>query len=530
MSLPLTILSYIITFFSGYFCLEKVYKRWVKPGFDKYLVKHMFTYNNDSFAHDTIRYRFREIMYTLNNYYEEAVVKLSKGKSEKELMDLIKNRPFSYSKMMKDDFSEPKSLFAFLKKNDYFDDNDKTVLEDFYSECRNKKDNIKGSNYGAYFSDLPFIDAEHVFYFYILDTFYGLNDDIKKYMSDNTFPDYIPDPYKKKKRKAIEDDLCKGLPNDENSEEEHSSILECLKIIIELNKILEGHSDKGMKSTKTDEKLKEITNLSLYSNTNDLSQLRDRVRKVIDNNSIYPNNLEYFLKCIKLLKKDTKVNYLVDNSGVEFFSDLTFAYVLIQVSNINKVSLLINKLPIFVSDVIESDYEHMINIVEKYLKNKKNNIPDDYLKALELIKDKIKEKQIELHSDFNWNMPTSYDIMAKNGYKEVFTESNSILIIKGDLNYRRLVTDKNWHYSDDILEHTDYIECPTLVVRSIKSDLVIDYDKKGKKKYTEWEKKDKYWRENGEYGVIRFINDPNNPLSFWKKRKLGVIRFINSRR
>lgn len=505
------IMATILLFFNFYMFLK-----WCKNCYKEYFDIHMLSYKNDDFAHDTIRYRFRDILYKLNNFYKDVVLSLySNSLNEEFVMEKVKEVPFDYKKMLKAEFSLPTVLLNNLDKES------KDILKNFYSKI-----DAKDTTYGTIFPQKPFIEVEHVFYFYILNIFYGLDKDIQSAMSNNMIENGIADPYKMDKERAIIEDLNKGLPmklinfgNDlddvlEELENNHncSSILKCLGIIIVLEKLIIAQKENGVDWNKIDKILEIITFLSLESNTNDLSQLSDGRRKPIDKNDVYPNNLEDFTNHIRNLKEKTQVNYLIDNSGVEFFTDLTFAYVLIRVSPINQITLHINKLPVFVSDVIASDYLHMMNLVDNYIIEKKLN---DYEDAIELIKNKKKNGEILIRPDFIWNMPTPYKDLAEN-YTEIFSSKKSILIIKGDLNYRRLIEDKNWNFKEKITKFVKgYISCPTLLVRSIKSDLIIDfYEKQGQNKKKKWEEKDKYWKEYGEYGVIRFIKDYR---SRWEK-------------
>ena len=44
-----------------------------------------FTFENDNFARDTIKYRFRNIINNINNKYEDAIVSLGKKTIERPL-------------------------------------------------------------------------------------------------------------------------------------------------------------------------------------------------------------------------------------------------------------------------------------------------------------------------------------------------------------------------------------------------------------------------------------------------------------
>ena len=434
-----------------------------------------FTYEKDDFAHDTIRYRFRNILHELDNYYEDAVAQIYKGD---ELRDMIHKRPFSYDTCMETRFCKPETLMNKLSEDD------QKELGNLYKAYLPTDKTNK-----AVFKEAPFIDAEHFYYFYILNVFFGLPKGIQEYMSDGNRE--VMDPYKLKKRKSIEDDV-KGS---------YSYILVCLERI------------NTFKSEYRRDILEKIVKLSLDTNSCDLSQLGGKNIHPIPEQNVFPNNttgfVDYFLK--EGGKGDEKtepkliVNYLVDNGSVEFFSDLTFAFDALQLPYVKEVNFYVNKLPIFVSDVIEDDYSYMMETIRRCI-NKELLCADgkkkEYNSSLNKIEKMVESGRIKIKPGFIWNTPTEYRVLAKNN-SEVFRQQNSVLIIKGDLNYRRLAGDKDWYYKKNLEKITqDFLGCPTLVIRSFKSDLVVDYNYKQIKKNN---KDNRYWRENGEYGTIRFL-------------------------
>ena len=361
----------------------------------------------------------------------------------------------------------------------------------------------------------PFIDVEHAFYFYILDKLWkplpkdvkipedvyeSINEDIKLEMCNHASG--VFDPYKSKKRKSIEDDINIGIRPGKDRKKS-SRILLGLDAVNEI---------EGM-NYNTIDLLEDILNRSLDSNTYDLSQLKGmewNESKADEEDKKGVKDVISFLTSPEH-KQERVVNYLVDNAGVEFFIDLVLGYCLLKDRNlrVKKVVYHVNVLPIFVSDVIENDLEYTFTVIRGHIKNS-TTIDEDhravYLKALKLIEDIFKEGPntgAHIESDFIWNMPTAYEDISRK--LEVFkkTQDNAdLLIVKGDLNYRRLCRDMSWSYRTKLEKITKYIECPTLVIRSFKSNLVIDYDRV---KYYNHSKEDADWKTDGKYGVIAFM-------------------------
>ena len=438
-----------------------------------------FTYKNDIFAKDTIKYRFMNTLHDLNDIYEDAIFKsIIDDKHEGNNVEYGIKRPFSYDTFTSETFHKPEVLRSKLSQSDA------SLLDRFYDDtCQNYLE--EGNK--KFITEAPFIDVEHHFYYYILDKYYALDDKIQVEMA-SVAGEKINDPYKRKKARSIINDIKLGTED----KREFSRILRCLNDV-------EDYFD----ATSTQEKkniLIDVIKMSLNANSYDLSQLNGRVGHILDPKKCKCGDIEDFVNYIMLgLKKKIELNYLVDNSGVEFVSDLCLARILLSES-VEKVIFHVNVLPIFVSDVVEDDYNFMIQVIESQLDEKMKI----YREGLERIKEMFNPSnpKAEIVPSFFWNMPTPYREVKNELKPDIFSANNSLLIVKGDLNYRRLVEDKNWKYSKRLETLTDYIKCPALVIRCFKSDLVLDYKWKD---YNKNNKTDSDWRSCGEYGVVRFL-------------------------
>lgn len=451
--------------------------RWISDFFKRIFKKPVdLSYNNDDFAKNTIEFRFRNIMYDINDTFEDAALSLG--------MKKIK-RPLSFDEYYKGIFQVPDC--SYLSCNNKADEE---LLKSFYAHY---SDDYEGKMNKVFMKNAPFIDVEHAFYFYILNKLHDLSPDIKEYMCDGTSG--VFDPYKLQKKKSIQKDI-------ERSAQEHESsrILQGLDAVMRF-KMNDFSSEYPQKDLITD-----LIIQSLNTNSYDLSQLKGMGWHEI---KAKDDNLSGAAKFVGYLDDAQRgvthtVNYLVDNAGVEFFADLVLGYAMIHDPElrIERVIYHVNVLPIYVSDVIESDLDYTFRTVEYYIKKETSINQEHYLKALFSLKEMFEGKNppAEIRADFIWNMPCPYEDIPRR--KEVYSNPQELLIVKGDLNYRRLCRDKSWHYSKKLNDLTDYIDSPTLVIRSFKSNVILDYSRKKVKLNDE---EDKDWRTNGEYGVITFM-------------------------
>ena len=67
------------------------------------------------------------------------------------------------------------------------------------------------------------------------------------------------------------------------------------------------------------------------------------------------------------------------------------------------------------------------------------------------------------------------------------------------MNYRRLVGDKNYDYSDSIEDKICYINKNVLILRSLKSNVILGVESNDIKSVKP------NWKTSGEYGIIHFI-------------------------
>lgn len=79
---------------------------------------------------------------------------------------------------------------------------------------------------------------------------------------------------------------------------------------------------------------------------------------------------------------------------------------------------------------------------------------------------------------------------------------SSMIIFKGDLNYRKLLGDINWNYTTKF--HTSlrgFNPAPIVAVRTAKADLVAGVNPQ---KYEPAMAQSENWLISGEYGLIQF--------------------------
>lgn len=263
------------------------------------------------------------------------------------------------------------------------------------------------------------------------------------------------------------------------------------------NKIKFSKKEKQEFNERKNEHIKSILYYSLTSNTGDLSQLHE-----ISSESVkcLCNETEICQNYLDVAKPYSRFDIVCDNSGAELFSDIYLAVFFLVYGLAKKVVLHLKPCPFFVSDATIDDFSKLVSAL---IKNGKNT---------ELL-DFISKKKIEVWTNDFWVEPYYFDKMPDD-LKSHFDKSD-LVIIKGDLNYRRLVGDFNTHCDDKEKSSVKEVETleerclfrnksnqniPLVAPRVLKSDVFVGID-------TVFEaigrNSDSQFKTDGKWGVIQ---------------------------
>uniref|UniRef100_A0A1I8MGX9 Sugar phosphate phosphatase n=1 Tax=Musca domestica TaxID=7370 RepID=A0A1I8MGX9_MUSDO len=166
---------------------------------------------------------------------------------------------------------------------------------------------------------------------------------------------------------------------------------------------------------------------------------------------------------------DTKyVDLICDNAGFELFTDLLFGQYLLQNALAKVVRYHVKAMPWFVSDTTAQDIHKTL----KYLEGHKSHVLRDFGKRCSKY---FEEGAFQIAEEsYFWTTPYEFYRMSEINpklYKDLST--SSLLVFKGDLNYRKLLGDFNWNFSDDFRKCLRGFNPTRLcTLRTIKGDLL----------------------------------------------------------
>ncbi|XP_031832273.1 damage-control phosphatase ARMT1 isoform X2 [Nomia melanderi] len=201
-----------------------------------------------------------------------------------------------------------------------------------------------------------------------------------------------------------------------------------------------------------------------------------------------------------LLKKSQSpktciIDMVLDNAGYELFTDLCLAVFLIASELASKIRFYVKKYPWYVSDTMKKDFYWTVD----YMKNSSNK---DLKEVAELINNYLKSNTWTVEEESYWTGP--YDFSEMKEHDEALYAKLSeakLIIFKGDLNYRKLVSDINWKYTTSFTEALrGFQPSHILSLRTIKSDVCVGLQSGvGEELF----KKDENWMITGQYGLIQ---------------------------
>lgn len=272
-----------------------------------------------------------------------------------------------------------------------------------------------------------------------------------------------------------------AIKKDTDYTNEHDSYRKELENLFNQGNYYQNIKDQREKFLSQQRDFRAILNYSLTANTGDLSQLEinrpNSVRILHDDTD----------KCFNFIisKKHKRFDIICDNSGAELFSDIYLAVFMIIHDYVNKVVLHVKSYPYFVSDATIDDFGRLVNILTK---NKSNS------QLLEL----LSKKKIEVKTHKFWTEAKYFYELPKD--LGINKNSTDLLIVKGDLNYRRLVGDKNWKSTDSFEKRCLIKDIPVIAPRVLKSDVLVGVEPVF---ISIAKAQDKKFKTDGKWGVIQ---------------------------
>jgi uncharacterized protein with ATP-grasp and redox domains len=257
---------------------------------------------------------------------------------------------------------------------------------------------------------------------------------------------------------------------------------------------------------KLDQNLRDGLYHSLWGNQADLSlwpadgavNPKHATQKILKDHLLADHSKQIIQTLVQAPDSIDQVDLMLDNAGFELVSDLGLVDILLRSNLTKKVILHLKAHPTFVSDVIKKDLQLTIN----YLKSSSSSAVSSLGKRLE---EYLEGNQIIAKADFFWNSPLAmWELPAalKAGLKY-----STLLISKGDANYRRLLGDRQWDFTLPFHQVIDFLPVPLAALRTLKAELTVGMDLD---QIQHIYNQDPDWLVDGKWGVVQFAPAKEN--------------------
>lgn len=301
-------------------------------------------------------------------------------------------------------------------------------------------------------------------------------------------PGYLYDPFVAQKRAGLE-----------------SSVASAEGVLGKINNLVTTKNDSIDQGTKL------AASIALWGNKMDLSlwpadtktATQDIFSAILDKaqEGLLHDDSEVLVeRCEKLLSKGGgSVDIIVDNAGFELITDLALAQYLIESGIAKCVTFQLKSHPTFVSDALEKDLlDHVNHYAQVIDEVAYPNARLSGCKWQEFLKDgkwKCSENNFWVQGFPMWEMtePLWTDLH----------ERCDLAFVKGDANYRRLLGDCQWDFSEasfqEVVGH--YFPCPVCALRTLKAEIGCGMESNQVERAN---KLDPNWQTNGRFGVLHY--------------------------
>jgi uncharacterized protein with ATP-grasp and redox domains len=193
-----------------------------------------------------------------------------------------------------------------------------------------------------------------------------------------------------------------------------------------------------------------------------------------------------------------RIDFWVDNAGFELVGDLALADYLLTSGIAAAVRLHVKPHPTYVSDAMVKDVRGTLDFFRA----------EDHTQVKALgsrLVGFLDRDRLQVRDHFFWTSPLAGWEMPLPLREEL--SAASLVISKGDANYRRLLGDRHWPYTTPFADILSYFPAPICALRTVKAEIACGLQPVQAETVTA---QDPAWMIDGRWGVVQFTN-PQNP-------------------
>lgn len=188
-----------------------------------------------------------------------------------------------------------------------------------------------------------------------------------------------------------------------------------------------------------------------------------------------------------------RVDFINDNVGSDLLFDLALADFLLGQGWAGEIHFHLKNQPFFVSDAMPEDVQQTVTLLRA--------ATSAAMSALgSRLTDSLTARRLFLNTDPFW---TSWQMFRQMPPRlQVELAQSDLVLLKGDVNYRRILGDLHWPHTTRMEDVTAYFPAPFVTLRTLKGEIMVGL-KPGQADALQAE--DPTWLINGKRGVIQLV-------------------------
>lgn len=205
-----------------------------------------------------------------------------------------------------------------------------------------------------------------------------------------------------------------------------------------------------------------------------------------------------------------RVDLIADNSGLELLLDLRLVDYLLRAELTRQVRIHLKHMPFFVSDVMVRDLYHTLSTLDRCeaVGGPGESPGREFVARLRAA---MGDGRIVVRDDPFWSTCLSYcpydgqsgcSLPAPEPLVRELTGSD-LALLKGDVNYRRLLDDRQWPHTAHMADIAAAFPAPFVALRTLKGELIVDLQPGQAEALAA---ADPTWMINGRRGLVQFVH------------------------
>ena len=188
-----------------------------------------------------------------------------------------------------------------------------------------------------------------------------------------------------------------------------------------------------------------------------------------------------------------RIDVAIDNAGFELICDLCLVDFLLGSGLVSQIYLHLKPHPTFISDAMIQDVHDTMD----FLGTVSHPQVKSFTKRLQA---NMASGRLVLSENNFWTSPLPFWEIPTSLKEEL--ANSSLIVVKGDANYRRLLGDRHWDFTTNIADIVSYLPAPMVALRTLKSEVVAGL----KPEVIAQVANDPSWLTNGQWGIIQLVS------------------------